>query len=563
MSRTLAAFVVLACSGCFEAADEPGGTPVPPPAPSRSANRPAGTLVVAWPMDFRSLLVVVQESNEDAEISAQLTFDPVRAKFEGCQLHAQPGWASDWSFSEDGRTLSMTIPEGLKWEDGKPVTVQDYALAFELAGNPTTASPRFATVDKMVPGKRPLIIDPTHIQFEFQQASDQGMMLFSTSSLPPVPSHVLAGADNTTLRAHPQSSQPLSAGPWRLAAHEPGQKIVLEPNPAFTGPTEMKPKLDRVIFRIIPDYQARVLALEAGEVDHVRNLQVADAERIGKKYPDIALHRRGWRAVEFVVWNQRRPMFADKDVRTALALATDVDAMIGSLLTTSTGESYGKRAVGNITPELCETVPDQVQPLPFDLPRARELMAKAGWTDSNGDGILDKDGNKFQFTLATSAGNQRRASLAVMLQANLQELGVVVDIQPVDPNALGGNLRSREFDAVVMAWAGGLFVDPSSTWKCPTPEHPAELNYGGFCDPTVDQLIERGLSTPNFSEAAPIWKEMQAKIYEEQPMLFLYWMDEIVAVDKRVEHVSVDIVSSLSHLHEWDVPGAPATAPTP
>lgn len=562
MSRTLVALAALVCSGCFEAAEEPAGTPAPPPAPSRSANRPADTLVVAWPMDFRSLLVVVQESNEDAEISAQLTWDPVRAKFEGCQLHAEPGWASEWSFSEDGRTLSLTIPEGLKWEDGKPVTVQDLALAFELAGDPQTTSPRFSTVDKMVPGKRPFILDPTHVQFEYKGPSDQDMMLFSISSLPAVPTHALGGADRATLRAHPLSSQPLSTGPWRLAAHEPGQRIVLEPNPAFTGPAEMKPKLERVIFRIIPDYQSRVLALEAGEVDHVRNLQVADAERIAKTYPDIGLHRRGWRAVEFVMWNQSRALFQDKDVRTALALATDVDAMIASQLTTSAGESYAKRAVGNITPELCETVPDNVTPLPFDLPRAKALMAKAGWTDTNGDGVLDRGGEKFQFTLGTNAGNQRRAAVSVMMQANLKELGVVVDLEPLDANTLGANLRGHDFDAVLMGWAGGLFVDPSSTWKCSTPEHPVTFNYGSFCHEEIDALIDRGMATPKFSDAAPIWKEMQAKIYEDQPMLFLYWMDEIVAVDKRVENVSVDLISSLSHLHEWDVPGV-APAPSP
>ena len=106
------------------------------------------------------------------------------------------------------------------------------------------------------------------------------------------------------------------------------------------------------------------------------------------------------------------------------------------------------------------------------------------------------------------------------------------------------------------------FVDPSSTWKCATKDAPVEFNYGGFCSPEVDSLIDRGLATPKFSDAAPIWKEMQANIYEEQPVMFLYWMDEIVAVDKRVENVSVDLISSLSHLHEWDVPNA-AAAPAP
>lgn len=565
MSRSLALAALTAGSVACWDAEEPA-VDTPPAAHGEGAGAAASpgapkTLVVGWPMDFRSLLGIVQESNEDAEITAQLVYDLVRADFRDCRLHAEPGMATEWSFSEDGRTLSMTLQDGVKWEDGKPLTVQDIARTYEIMADPKATSSRFSTADKLVPGKRPAILDATHIQWESKEPVDQGMFLFSVTGQQWVPAHALADADVSTLRAHPLSSQPLSYGPWRLESHEPNQRIVLVPNPAFTGPAEMKPKLDRVVFRILPDYQSRLGALEAGEIHHMNRLLVADAERLAKTHPNLALHRRGWRSVEFVTWNTRKPMFQDPRVRTALALGADVDTMMKSLFTMSTGETYAKRAVGTISPELCETIPEQVTPLPHDIGRAKALLAEAGWTDTNGDGIVDKDGEKLQFTLNYGAGNDRRAKEATLLQANLKEIGVAVDLLPLDPGALAGNVRSREFDAMIAGFASGLFVDPSSSWKCATPENPAEFNHSGYCNPEVDALIDRGLATPKFDDAAPLWKEMQAQLYEDQPMLFLYWMDEIVAVDKRFQNVSVDIVSSLSHLHEWEV--APGGASTP
>ncbi|MBA2322426.1 MAG: ABC transporter substrate-binding protein, partial [Deltaproteobacteria bacterium] len=161
---------------------------------------------------------------------------------------------------------------------------------------------------------------------------------------------------------------------------------------------------------------------------------------------------------------------------------------------------------------------------------------------------------KFEFTLSTNAGNKRRGDAQVLIQAALKEIGVVVNIEQQEANALFDNMRKRQYEAALSGWSSALFIDPSPTWMCDDVDEPHELNFANYCNPEVDALIERALRTTKAEDAAPLWKEMQAKIYADQPYLFLYWMDEIVGLHKRFENAEVGVLSSLGHLERWDVP---------
>jgi peptide/nickel transport system substrate-binding protein len=96
-------------------------------------------------------------------------------------------------------------------------------------------------------------------------------------------------------------------------------------------------------------------------------------------------------------------------------------------------------------------------------------------------------------------------------------------------------------------------VDPSSIWGADTPEKRNEFNFTSYNNPEVDALIKKGLATPNPAEAAPIWREMQAKIYEDQPYMFLWWMDEIIAINNRFEDYEINLLSPLNNLQRWKV----------
>jgi peptide/nickel transport system substrate-binding protein len=228
--------------------------------------------------------------------------------------------------------------------------------------------------------------------------------------------------------------------------------------------------------------------------------------------------------------------------------------MVAKLLTSDTGESYARSSVGTVTPALCGVHNDDIVPFGHDLAKAKAMFAEAGWTDSNADGILDKDGKKFQFTLATNTGNKRRADIQVLVQAQLQAVGVIADLEKAETNAFYENMRNKDFEAAIGGWSAALYVDPSEVWHCDTEDRAYPFNFTGYCNPEVDALIDQGLRTPNPLDAAPMWKDLQAKVYEDQPYLFLWWMDEIVGIHERFDDTSIDILSSFNRLHEWNVP---------
>lgn len=542
--RRLAALATLT-SACSLLAPEP---PAPAPTPTPAAVT-GDTLVVAAPADYTNLNPVVSELPIEGAVIGAIQLPMVTDGFD-CALKSTPGLATSWEWSPDGLILTLHLRTDVTWADGTPVTAADVVFTYDLVRDPTVASPRRAFVARMAPGT-PTALDEHTVQFQFTKAYDRSAQL-AHASLTPVPKHRFANADRGTLRGHPDSLRPLGDGPFNITAHAPGKGWTLQPNAAYTGPD--KPRLAKIDFRVIPGAADRLEALKAGTVDWVEGLELADVDALRAARPDVRIVPRGFRANDYVAWNTRLPLFADKGLRRALGLAVNVDALMGSLLTAKDGTVYGKRMVGTITPELCAARADDLAPLPYDPEGATTLLASLGWRDSNADGVLDKDGQKFSFTLRTNLGNPRRQAAAAAIQADLKKIGVEVRVEAVDGTTLLDSLRKHDFEAALAGWNAALFVDPTSFWHTDSPEHPAESNFVGYSNPDVDRLIEQGVATADPAVAGPIWQDVQRRVYDDQPYLFLWWREDLVAVDGRFEHTSIDVLSSLGRLWAWDVP---------
>ena len=542
--RRLAALAVLssACSW-FESA------PPPPPQPAPQAAPVGDTLVVASPGDYANLNPVVYESPIEGSVVAALNLPLVTDGFD-CALKSSPGLATSWEWSPDGLILTMHLRTDILWADGTPVTASDVVFTYDLVRDPTVASPRRSFVARMAPGT-PTALDAHTVEFQFTKAYDRSAQL-AHASLTPVPKALFANADRGTLRGHPASLRPMGDGPFNVTAHAPGKGWTLEPNPTYVGAD--KPHLAKIDFRVMPSAAERLEALKAGTVDWVDGLEIADADAVRAARPDVRIVARGFRANDYVAWNTRLPLFADKGVRRALALAVNVDALIGSLLTGADGTAYGKRMVGTISPELCAARAEDLAPLPYDPEGAATLLTSLGWRDTNADGVLDKDGVKFAFTLRTNVGNTRRQAAAAAIQADLRKVGIEVTVQPLDGTSLFEALRTHDFEAALAGWNAALFIDPTSFWHSDTPDHPAESNFTGYANADVDRLIEQGVATADPAVAGPIWQDVQRRVYDDQPYLFLWWREDLVAVDGRFEHTTIDMLGSLGSLSEWDVP---------
>lgn len=560
--------------------------PQPPPgaqAPPEGEPGQRDTLVIAWADDVESLISVVPQTTADGEVT-WLTNPLVADVGFDCGLSYHPWIAREWSFSDDGLSLSVALRDDLRWSDGTPFTARDVAFTYQLAGDPAVGSPRAAFLERMDPAARPRVVDDHHLEFVFTTAYDPATMLAHAFGLEIMPEHVLKDAERGTLKGHAFNQQPVVYGPWHVASRTAGQTVVLEPNPAYTGPEDWTPKLRRVVLKILPEAATRLLELEAGTVDMVTGLEVEDAQRLAVEKPELQLLRRGWRAMEYVGWNTidggryqglveaagegvsvdpagagPHPVLGDPAVRRALTMSIDVDRAMKDLLGSPSGEEvYAKRAVGTISPALCQHHASDIEPLPHDPATARTLLAEAGWIDGDGDGVLDKDGLSLSLELLVSAGNPRRERIALLVQDALKRQGVEVRITTLDFNAYLDRAVRKDFDALVGGWSASLFVDPTSKWHS-GPEH--VYNFVSYADEQADALIAQGLSQPDPAQAAETWRELQRSIYEDQPYTFLWWVDEIVAVDGRFHDVQVHPSSPLYHLHEWWVPAGEVKYP--
>ncbi len=573
---------LLGCGGGAEPAAGPaaGAGPTESQGPGKEPTveelgGPRDSLVLAYQSDADVLLDPVSQTAADGAIIDALNMGLLDGDFD-CELKYEPELATSYSFSEDQTVLTMTLRDDITWADGTPVTAEDVKFAFDLVADPQVASPRLSSIERMVEGKRPLVIDAHTLEFHFTQAYDRTTMLSHASSIYPLPKHLLEDADRATLRGNALARKPVGDGPWRLDVWKPDESIVLVPNEHFTGDLADRPRLKRMIFKIIPEYATRLLELEKGSVDWMEGIQIADADRIAAEHPEIALHRRGWRFMDYVAWNpfvpedykakaaaagdgevdwsevERHPLFGDPAVRVALAKAVDIQKLIDDLLTSEvTGEVYGKQAVSTVTPTLCQAYADTITPYPYDPAAAAAELAALGWTDSDGDGTLDKDGVDFRFTLMTNSGNARRAKASVIIQANLKAIGVDAQLETVESNTFFDRLRKKDYEAALAGWSAALFVDMSTMWHS---GDQYEFNFVSYDNPEVDALIEQALNEPDSARNSALWRQVQERIYRDQPYLFLFWRDDIVGVSERFRDVKVDILGGFRDTETWWVP---------
>ena len=334
-----------------------------------------GVLTIATSSDATDLIGPLATSAIDHDILDAITLPLVRSSFD-CRLDLTPGLARSWQLSPDGRTLQMTLRDDIRFSDGQPVTTADVAFTWDLIADPVVASPRISSAEALV-GGGPRVMGPDTLVWSFRDPGPASALL-AQINVPIAPQHLLHDADRPSLRGHRRVYDPLASGPFVVEARQPGE-IVLGANPWFTGSDEDRARVAQIRFVTLPGAEARLEALLDGQVDLVAGILPVHLERIAAQRPDLRRIRRGWRAMDYIGWNNEVAPFDDPGVRRALTMAIDIDAAMAAVLPDHDGQPLGRRAVGTITPELCDLQPPELPVLPYDRDAARALLAEAGW----------------------------------------------------------------------------------------------------------------------------------------------------------------------------------------
>ncbi|MEM8866136.1 MAG: peptide-binding protein, partial [Planctomycetota bacterium] len=440
-----------------------------------------------------------------------------------------------WQTSEDRLMDKFVLRDDLTWSDGTPVTAHDFEFTFKA----------IMTEPVIVPAVR----QGTDELAAVKAYDDHTLVYFHKEALPtntenisfiPLPKHVYektVPADPTLARSKEHSKledKPVVAGPYELTKRVRGQEFVMTRREDYYmhegKQVRPKPYFKEIRVKAIEDFNTALLALKSGDIEEMllraeqwvtqtggndfykRNTKVSDTE---------------W--VEFhFTWNLKSPYFADKKVRWAMTYAMDYEELIETIC-------YGlyEQSRGNFHPDSWMFPEDAAAPVVQDLEKAQQLLAEAGWEDTDGDGILDKEINgrrrAFEFTLLTPP-TDTSIKTATLLKECLDLLGIVCNVKSTEFTVLVQKSRDKEFDAVLAGWGTG--TDPSSNVNIFGSGEPR--NYGSYANAEVDELFEQGKREFDRDKRAKIYGKIHTQLWEDQPYTWLFYRNAFYGFNKKL-----------------------------
>lgn len=528
-ARTEPRILLLAAIALLCAAAAGCGRDAPAPSPPEADPAPGGTAVVAIADDPDVLNPLIYRSAYAGQIAVLLLDSQVEM---GEDLLYHPLLADSVAVADDRLTVEVTL-KPWNWSDGTPLTARDIVSTWRLFVDPAVASPRAGGRIANIAGIE--VLGPRRLRYAFVEPRADVVATLGHFILPSAATDTL---DPGAVRSWPLNESPPSCGRFVLSRWLRDRELVLARNEAYPG---RPPLLDRVVFRVLPDQTARLLALETGEVDFVEDIPPRAAKRL-EDSGEIVVHRVPGRLVCDITWNQEREVFRDRRVRRALSLAIDRSLFVDGLL------DGGARPAAGPIPPASWAFHDGLAADPHDPQRARELLDAAGWIDTDGDGVRDRDGAMLRFTLLTRRGAPVREAGAVIVRENLAEVGVEVETRVLELASAIDMVRAGRFDAYLGLFSARLSPDP---WARFGSDAGDRFNYGHYASAAADSLMRAAAACVDRGRARGLWRDFQELIAADSPCAFLYYPDSICASSARLRGVRPHPLTPYNRIEEW------------
>jgi peptide/nickel transport system substrate-binding protein len=421
--------------------------------------------------------------------------------------------AESWEVQNGARPeIRFKLRPGVRWHDGRPFTGEDVRFTYQTIMDVKTNTVRRSDYELV---ERIEVPNPHEVRIVYKEPFSPGL---SSWTMGIIPRHLLSGQD---INKTPFNRRPVGTGPFRFVEWVSDEKIILGANPDYF---EGRPRLDRIVYRIIPETSLSEIELLTGGID-LFNTYPHQVSRM-RQDPRLTVYRYPSLAYTYIGYNQKNPLFQDRRVRQALTMAVNREEMITFILF-----GLGKQATGPFPPHLWYADPG-IRPWPFDPARARRLLAEAGWQDRDGDGILDRDGRPFRFTLITNSGNEVRKDVGVLIQRYWREVGVDVKLEMYEWSVFLKNfIDPRHFEACILGWSLGVDPDAYNIWH--SSQIKEGFNFIGYQHAEADRLWEEGRREYNLEKRRQIYFRLHALLAEEQPYTFLFVSDASPALRRK------------------------------
>ncbi len=444
--------------------------------------------------------------------------------------------AERWEVTNRGRTITFFLRKDVLWHDGVEFTAEDCLFTYQKFIDPKVATPYSSSYTDV---KKAEILNKYTFRVTYREPFSPALESWAAGM---IPKHLLDGKD---LNTDSFSRNPVGTGPYKFKEWIAGQKIVLDANDRYF---EGRPKIDQFIYRIIPDSSTMFQELLSGGVDMMgltplQYLRKSETPRIRENYNKF---RYPANAFTYMGYNLNDPLFNSIKVRQALSYAINRQGIIDGILL-----GLGKPCTGPFSYVSWAYNPN-AKSYDYDPRRARRMLAEEGWKDVNGDGLLEKDGKAFRFTIMTNQGNNERIRTAEIIQQNLKAVGIDVNIRVMEWQAFLEQIDKRSFDAIILGWSMGRDPDIYDIWHSSKTKK-GEYNFIGYKNPEVDRLLVAGRRAFDIEKRKKIYYRIHEILAEEQPYAFLYVPDALPIVHKRFKGIEVAPLGIMYNFREWYV----------
>jgi len=503
----------------------------------RVPESPCGCHLVTGTIGDASVLLPVLASDAPSLDIARLIFNGLIKYGKDAQVVGD--LAAAWEVFEEGKRIRFHLRKNVKWHDGAPLDSRDVEFTYKLYVDPKTPTPWASDFLKV---KELRLLDDHTIDACYDapfapalESWDQGIL----------PRHLLEGSDITK---SPLQRQPIGTGPYRFKSWIGGERISLAAN---LGYFEGSPGICGVSIRVIPDPATMFLLLKSGEIDRMDLTPMQFRRQTDSEWfrSNFAKYRYLHFGYTYMGYNLQDWKFKDRRVRQALTHAIDRERIIKTVLL-----GLGQVAHSCYKPDT-QWHHSTVQKFAYDPERAKELLAAAGWADTDDDGVLDKDGQPFEFTILTNQGNELRKNAATLIQRDLKKIGIKVRIRILEWAALIKNfIHRRNFEACLLGWRIPLDPNQIDIWHSQKTAEPG-LNFVTYVNPEADRLLELGTETFSREERKKIYDKLQEILAEDQPYTFLWVQEDLPIVHARFRGIEPAAMGIDHNFIQWNVPG--------
>lgn len=512
MRRAWLLVVLLLALACRRETVRP--EPQPAPAP-RNESSDRGHLVRRLESDVRTLNYVLHGTDDEHQVLAYL-YDPLVAVNEN--LEPVPATAARWQISEDRRTYTLYLDPRATFSDGKPVRAAD--VIFTINRILDEASPQFSSGFENLDREKTTAVGDRTVRVVFKEPRAGQLFAFQVGVMP---EHVYSIGD------FGRNSKVIGNGPYVLEKWQRGRSIVLRRRDDYW---RERPPIRTITFRPVADDAVAWKAMQRGDLDVTRVdndlwWRVREDPAVAKT---IAFHDVFEPGYNCIAWNLGDPLFDDARVRRALAMAFDRQAVIEGLY-----HGQARPVTGPFTVEQWAHNPE-ILPVDFNPQGARALLASAGWTDADGDEVLERDGQPFEFSLLIIAGNEASSEQAQVFQESLAAIGVRMNVTPLDDAAFFDQVLARNYQAASLAWVNDLDPDPYSLFHS-SQLPPEGFNIVGYSSPAADQLIDEARAETDLARRADLYHQLHELLARDQPYLWTVQASSKWAVNRRVQNV--------------------------